>query len=116
MQIVGLDPTEDKSLAYGRQYLRTKLQEEYKEYLYLTSEERREGIVCMRDMTNAILRDYHQQVINPLHTLDDVKLKELITISAAIKLICGDMARVPLARKQYPSVDSMTNTESHMVA
>ena len=70
----------------------------------------------MRDMTNAILRDYHQQVINPLHTLDDVKLKELITISAAIKLICGDMARVPLARKQYPSVDSMTNTESHMVA
>jgi hypothetical protein len=41
------------------------------------------------------------------------KLKEL-TIAAAIKLICGDMVRVPLAGKQYPSVDDMTSTESQL--
>lgn len=113
VKMVELDPTEDKSLAYGRRYLKTKLQEEYEESLYFTSEERREDIVCLKDTTNAILRDYRQQVIPSVHTLDDAKLKEL-TISTAINLICGDLARVPLTHKQYPSVDSMTNTESQL--
>ena len=113
MKMLELDPIEDKSLAYGRRYLKTKLQEEYKESLYFTSEERIADIVCLKDTTNAILRDYRQQVITPLHTLDDAELKEL-TISTAINLICGDLARVPLDRKKYPSVDSMTNTESQL--
>lgn len=113
MKMLQLDPIEDKSLAYGRRYLKTKLQEEYKESLYFTSEERIADIVCLKDTTNAILRDYRQQVITPLHTLDDAELKEL-TISTAINLICGDLARVPLDRKKYPSVDSMTNTESQL--
>lgn len=37
MKMLQLDPIEDKSLAYGRRYLKTKLQEEYKESLYFTS-------------------------------------------------------------------------------
>lgn len=103
MKMLELDPIEDKSLAYGRRYLKTKLQEEYKESLYFTSEERIADIVCLKDTTNAILRDYRQQVITPLHTLDDAELKEL-TISTAINLICGDLARVPLDRKRYPFI------------
>ena len=67
----------------------------------------------LKDTTKAILRDYHQQVINPLQTIDDSALKELI-ISTAIHLICGDLARVSLETKQYPSVDSMTNTQSQL--
>lgn len=103
MKMLELDPIEDKSLAYGRRYLKTKLQEEYKESLYFTSEARIADIVCLKDTTNAVLRDYRQQVITPLHTLDDAELKEL-TISTAINLICGDLARVPLDRKKYPFI------------
>ena len=108
-----LDPSEDKSLAYSPRYLKIKLQEQYEESLYFTSDERRTDIVCLRDMTNAILRDYRQQVLNPSQTLDDAELKEL-TISTAINLICGDLARVPLDQKQYPSVESMTNTQNQL--
>lgn len=110
MKMVELDPTEDKSLAYGQRYLKIKLHEEYKESLHFISEERRADIVCLEDTTNAILRDFREQVITSLHTLDDAKLKEH-TILTAITIICGNLARVPLDHKQYPSVDSMTNTE-----
>lgn len=113
MKMIELDPTEDKSLAYGRRYLKTMLQDEYEESLYFTSDERRADIVCQKDSTNAILRDYRQQVNNPSHTLNDDELKEL-TISTAINLICGELARVSLDQKQYPSVDSMTNTQSQL--
>ena len=55
MKMLELDPTEDKSLAYGRRYLKTKLQEHYRESLYFTSDERREDIVCLKDTTKEIL-------------------------------------------------------------
>ena len=113
MKMIELDPTEDKRLAYGRRYLKTKLQEEYKESLYFTSEERRTDIVCLKDTTNAILRDYREQVITLAETLDDTKLKEL-TISTAINLICVELAIVPPTSKLYPSVDSMTNTNNQL--
>lgn len=90
-----LDPTEDKSLTYVRQYLKKKLQGRYEESLCFTSDERRGDIVWLKDTTKAILRDYRQQVIDPIQTTDDEALKEVI-ISTAIHLICGDLARVPL--------------------
>lgn len=113
MKMAELDPTEDKSLTYGRLYLKKNPQEHYEESLCFTLDERGRYIVWLKDTTKAILRDYRQQVINPLQTIDDAALKEL-TISTAIHLICGDLARVPLDRKQYPSVDSMTNTQSQL--
>ena len=113
MKMEELDPTEDKSLTYGRLYLKKKLQEHYEESLCFTLDKGGRFIVWLKDTTKAILRDYHQQVINPSQTMDDSALKDLI-ISTAIHLICGDLARVSLDTKQYPSVDSMTNTQSQL--
>ncbi|CAL8389045.1 unnamed protein product [Boreogadus saida] len=113
MKMEELDPTEDKILTCGRMYLKKKLHKHYEESLCFTLYEKGRYIVWLKDTTKAILRDYHQQVINPLQTIDDSAHKELI-ISTTIHLICGDLARVSLDTKQYPSVDSMTITQSQL--
>ena len=113
MKMSELDPTEDKIHTYTRRYLKKKLMECYGESIYFTSSDGREDVVCLKDTTNAILREYRTKINDTSNELNDSQLKSL-TISTAISLILGDLARVPLATKEYPSIESIRNTQNQL--
>ena len=108
-----LDPTDDKKLTYTRKYLKEKLQDAYADTFYFTSQDNKETIFCLKNTTNAILREYKTGLNDCSEFENDSSLKDLI-IRTASTLILHDLDRVHCDNKQYPSICSMASVEEQL--
>ena len=77
-----MDKSPDKSLVYLKKHLRNMLVDRYQEKMYFTSQERRTDVLCFKDMSARIFREYHDNTGN-----DKTKI-----ISTAVKLIKNDIS------------------------
>ena len=59
-QMIKLDTTADKSLVYAKRYLKEKILQKYGSQVYFTSQERRKDVLCFKDSTANIIREYHE--------------------------------------------------------
>ena len=84
-KMIDLDESDDKSQTYTKKHLKTKLLEKYENKIYFSSQERRADLLCFKDTTANIMRDYHNN-----NDGSDEKNK---IIQTAVKLILNDIAR-----------------------
>ena len=105
-KMVDLDDSEDKSQAYTKRHLKTKLLERYGDKIYFSSQERRTDVLCFKDTTSSIIREYHDH--------NDGSDEKTRIINTAVKLIQNDIARVDLDSFCYPSISSMTDIHEQL--
>ena len=101
-KMISRDKSPDKSLVYSKKNLRNMLVDRYQEKMYFTSQERRPNVLCFKDMSASIIREYHD------NTEDDDKTK---LINTAVKLIKNDMSLLEIDRSVYPSITEMIDLD-----
>ena len=105
-QMKKLDWTEDKSLVYSKRYLKDKIVEKYEDQVYFTSQERRKDVLCFKDSTANIIREYHEN-----NNEEDEKTK---IIKTAVKFIQNDISLAVMNKSYYPSLLQMTDLEHQL--
>ena len=93
-----LDMTTDKSLCYSKKWLRQKIEERYGHAMYFTNDERRATLLCFKDNTSDILREYQA---NQGHS-DEEKAEAIL--DAAWKLLETSIKSKPHDNSRYPSI------------
>ena len=73
--------------------------------MYVTSHDRRTDVLCFKDMSASIIREYHD------NTEDDGKTK---IISTAAKLIKNDISLLKIDRSVYTSVTEIIDTDRQL--
>ena len=101
-KMISMDKSPDKSLVYLKKHLRNMLVDRYQEKTYFTSQGRRTDILCLKDMSASIIREYHN------NTEDDDKTK---IINTAVKLIKKDISLLEINRSVYPSMTEMIDPD-----
>ena len=96
----------DDGPVFGTKYLKQKLLQYYQDEIYFTSEEKRKDILCFRNTTNTILREFKDEV--NLGT-DERKLR-LITVTA--KLLTADIKAKEIAKDRYPTISDLRQPSS----
>ena len=92
-KMISMDKSPDKSLVDSKNHLRNMIVDRYQEKMYFTSQERRTDVLCFKDMSASIIREYHD------NTEDDDKTK---IISTAVKLIKNDISLLEIEKSVYP--------------
>jgi len=87
------------SVAYGNQYLKSKLVEHYGESIFIAEQQGLHDIVTFREKTSSILRDYFSQPEN------DEEAQKRALIQTAAKLIKSDIkSMIKSSIDQYPDI------------
>ena len=73
--------------------------------MYFISQERRTDVLCFKDMSASIIREYHD------NTEDDNKTK---IINTAVKLIKNDISLLQIDRSVYPSITEMIDPDRRL--
>ena len=73
--------------------------------MYVTSHDRRTDVLCFKDMSASIIREYHD------NTEDDGKTK---IISTAAKLIKNDISLLKIDRSVYTTVTEIIDTDRQL--
>ena len=100
-----MDQSPDKSHVYSKKYLKCRLIERYGDKIYFTSEDRRAEVLCFKDATANIIREYQND--------KDVDKKRKI-LETAVKLIQNDISLVNVNSMLYFSVNSMEDQKSQL--
>ena len=98
-----IDKSPDKSLVYSKKHLRNMLVDRYQEKMYFTSQERRTGVLCFKDMNASIIREYYD------NSQDDGK-----TINTAVKLVNNNVSLLGIYRSVYHSVTMVIDPDRQL--
>ena len=104
-KMISIDKSPDKSLVYSKKHLRNMLVDRYQEKTYFTSRERRNDVLCLKDMSASIIREYHD------NSEDDGKTK---IINTAVNLIKNDVSLLGIYRSVYPSITEMIDPDRQL--
>ena len=95
---------DDDSVAYGNQYLKSKLLEHYGKSIFIAEGEGLSHIVTFREKTSEILRNYFNTPKG-----DDEKTEKRAIIEAAAKLIKSDIKTIIAhSVEEYPKSNDVT--------
>jgi len=87
------------SVAYGNQYLKSKLVKHYGESIFIAEQEGLHDIVTFREKTSSILKDYFSQPEN------DEEAQKRAIIQTAAKLIKSEIkSMIPSSTDHYPDI------------
>ena len=103
--MISMDKSPDKSLVYPKKHLRNMPVDRYQEKMYFTSQERRTNVMCPKDISASIIRQYHD------NTEDDDKTK---IINLAVKLIENDISHLEIDRSVYVSITEMFHPDRQL--
>ena len=81
------------------------LVDRYQEKMYFTSQERRTGVLCFKDMSASIIREYYD------NSQDDGKTK---IINTAVKLVNNNVLLLGIYRSVYHSVTVMIDPDRQL--
>ena len=101
-KMISIHKSPEKSLVYLKKHLRNMLVDRYQEKMYFASQGRRTDILCFKDMSASIIREYHN------NTEDDDKTK---IINTAVKVIKKDISLLEISRSVYPSMTEMIDPD-----
>ena len=73
-----MDKSPDKPLVYSKKHLQNMLVDRYQEKMYFISQEQQTDVLCFKDMSASVIREYHDD------TEDDDKTK---IVNTAVKFI-----------------------------
>ena len=104
-KMISMDKSPDKTLAYSKKHLRNMLVDRYQEKKYFTSRERRTAVLCFKDMSASIIREYHD------NNEDRDKRK---IINTPVKLIKNDTSLVEIDRLVYRSITEMIDLDRQL--
>ena len=96
-KMISIDKSPGKSFVYSKEHLRSVLAGKFQEKIYFTLQERRTDVLCFKDMSASIIREYHD------NTKDDDKTK---IISTSVKLI-KKISILEIDRSVYSSITEM---------
>ena len=68
--------------------------------IYVTSQERRTDVVCLKDRVNEILRDHH--------SCADYEAEDMLIIKTAARLIKNKVETMKMEKNKYPTLEEMT--------
>ena len=86
---------------FGPKYLKSKLLKYYQDEIYFTSEEKRKDILCFRDTTNSILREFKDEIDQ--NSLE--RTEKLIKVCA--KLLISEVKAADVKNDLYPGIDDL---------
>ena len=90
------------AMAYGNQYLKSKLVKHYEESIFIAYQVGLNDIVTFREKTSSILRDYFRQPEN------DEEAQKRAIIQTAAKLIKSDIkSLIASSVNQYPDISAL---------
>ena len=104
-KMISIDKSPGKSLVYSKQHLRSVLVDRYQEKIYFTLQERRTYVLCFKDMSASIIREYHD------NNEDRDKRK---IINTPVKLIKNDTSLVEIDRLVYRSITEMIDLDRQL--
>ena len=76
--MISMDKSPVKSIVYSKKHLRNLLVDRCQEKMYFASKERRTDVLCFKDMSVSIIREYHD------NNEDDDKTKRINTAGKLI--------------------------------
>lgn len=89
---------------YHEKYLKQALERHYGNSIFITNQEHRKDVVCFRNCTADIIRDYHKKMETGI---EDEKKKAIIKIAAS--LIMNDIKCLNFSKEEFPSLIEMTS-------
>ncbi len=95
---------DDDLPVYHEKYLKQALERHYGNIIFITNQEHRKDVVCFRNCTADIIRDYHKKMETGI---EDEKKKAIIKMAAS--LIINDIKCLNFSKEEFPSLIEMTS-------
>ena len=111
--MISMNKSPDKSLAYLKKHLRHMLVDRYQEKLYFASQERRNDVLCFKDMSVSIIGEYHDNT-DKTKTINRQYHDKTKIINTAVKLIKNDISLLEIDRSVYPSITEMIDPDRQL--
>ena len=89
---------------YHERYLKQALEKHYGNSIFITNQEHKKNIVCFRNCTADIIRDYHKKMETGI---EDEKKRTIIKTAAS--LIMNDIKCLNFDKEEFPSLIEMTS-------
>ena len=104
-KIISMDKSPGSSLVHLKKHLQNMLVDRQQEKMYFTSQKRRTDVLCFKETSASIIREYHD------NTEEDDNTK---IINMAVKLIKNDSSLLEIDKSVYPSITEMIDPDRQL--